>query len=268
MAIADICHFCYSKQFIFILMKLQAITQEVLTSELMQKDDNEIDYRKYFASAIEQAYRFAPAPFCWFVPETKNMTIVEASDNMQLFTPHKTADWMGKGLAFWFSTLHPSDLDFVMSAVATTVKIAETPPIEKSDKLNSNIYCRMLDAANNYRWVLIQFPQRLYNEAGKVVSCLVMTTDLSHLAVPLKTMITVVDLNNSESHYFTTLMNEQKPIDSNLPVISKREHEIIQLMAKGLNTPQIANQLFIAYDTVENHKRNLRKKPEQKLRQL
>ena len=35
-------------------------------------------------------------------------------------------------------------------------------------------------------------------------------------------------------------------------------------MFKGLNTPQIADQLFIAYDTVENHRRNLRRKTQTK----
>ena len=245
-------------------MKLKPISQVNLNKVLMRKETVAIDYRNYFAPAIEQATRYAPASFCWFIPETNNMTIVEASDNMQQLTPHTTKNWVGQGIRFWFSTIHPNDVDFVMAAVAMTAKINETPPIEKSNKLNSNIYCRMLDATNQYRWVLIQFPQRLYNEQGKVVSCVVMTTDLSHLAVPLKTMMTVVDVSNNESRFYTAIVKEQKLIDADLPVISKREREVVQLMAKGLNTPQIANQLFIAYNTVENHKRNLRKKTKTK----
>ncbi len=245
-------------------MKLTPISQEELNKALMRKETVAIEYRNYFAPAIEQATRYAPASFCWFIPETKNMTIVEASNNMQQLTPHNTVDWIGKGIGFWFAILHPNDVGFVMSAVAMAVKINETQPIEKSDKLTSNIYCRMLDANNQYRWVLIQFPQRLYSDKCKVISCLVMTTDLSHLAVPLKTMMTVVDVSNNESRYYTAVVEEQKLIDANLPVMSKREREVVQLMAKGLNTPQIAEQLFIAYDTVENHKRNLRKKTQTK----
>jgi len=245
-------------------MKLKPISQDNLNKVLMRKATIAIDYRNYFAPAIEQATRYAPASFCWFIPETKNMTIVEASDNMRQLTPHTATDWMGKGIGFWFAILHPDDVGFVMAAVAMAVKINETPPIEKSDKLTSNIYCRMLDATNQYRWVLIQFPQRLYSEEGKVISCVVMTTDLSHLAVPLKTMMTVVDVSNNESHYYAAVVDEQKLIEANLPVISKRERDVVRLMAKGLNTPQIAEQLFIAYDTVENHKRNLRKKTQTK----
>lgn len=245
-------------------MKLTAISQEALNTALIRKEYGEINYRNYFAAVIEQATRYAPAPFCWFIPETKNMTIVEVSNNIRQLTPHTAAAWIGQGIGFWFAILHPDDVDFVMSGVAMTAKINETPPIEKSNKLNSNIYCRMLDASSQYRWVLIQFPQRLYNEQGKVVSCVVMTTDLSHLAVTLKTMMTVVDVSNNESRFYTAIVKEQKLIDADLPVISKREREVVQLMAKGLNTPQIANHLFIAYDTVENHKRNLRKKTKTK----
>ena len=245
-------------------MKLKPISQDELNIALMRKETVAIDYRNYFALAIEQATRYAPASFCWFIPETKNMTILEVSENMHQLTPHTAADWMGKGIGFWFAILHPDDVGFVMAAVAMAVKINEAQPVEKSDKLNSNIYCRMLDATNNYRWVLIQFPQRLYSEEDKVISCLVMTTDLSHLAVSLKTMMTVVDLSNNESHYYTAVVDEQKLIDASLPVISKREREVVQLMARGLNTPQIAAQLFLAYDTVENHKRNMRKKTQPK----
>jgi DNA-binding CsgD family transcriptional regulator len=49
-------------------------------------------------------------------------------------------------------------------------------------------------------------------------------------------------------------------VSINLPKITKREHEILQLIAKGFTSPKIANLLKIANDTVENHKRNLREK--------
>ena len=35
-------------------------------------------------------------------------------------------------------------------------------------------------------------------------------------------------------------------------------------MAKGLNSPEIAEKLFLSYHTVENHKRNLRQKTNSK----
>lgn len=48
--------------------------------------------------------------------------------------------------------------------------------------------------------------------------------------------------------------------DNAIPHISPREKQILELIARGYDTPKISKELFISYHTVENHKRNLRKK--------
>jgi DNA-binding NarL/FixJ family response regulator len=42
-----------------------------------------------------------------------------------------------------------------------------------------------------------------------------------------------------------------------LPILTKREKEILKLVADGLTNPQIGNQLFISVDTVDTHRKNL-----------
>lgn len=42
--------------------------------------------------------------------------------------------------------------------------------------------------------------------------------------------------------------------------LTKREIEVMQLLANGLTERQIANELFIAYKTVKNHKENAYRK--------
>ncbi len=39
--------------------------------------------------------------------------------------------------------------------------------------------------------------------------------------------------------------------------ISKREHEVLELMAKGLSNQEIANTLFVSLNTVKTHSSNL-----------
>lgn len=43
----------------------------------------------------------------------------------------------------------------------------------------------------------------------------------------------------------------------NIPVISNREKEVLQLVADGLTNPQIAAKLFISLHTVDSHRKNL-----------
>lgn len=45
--------------------------------------------------------------------------------------------------------------------------------------------------------------------------------------------------------------------NSHLPVLTKREKEIVKLIAGGLSNIQIGQQLFISIDTVDTHRKNL-----------
>ncbi|MBP7555039.1 MAG: response regulator transcription factor [Chitinophagaceae bacterium] len=44
---------------------------------------------------------------------------------------------------------------------------------------------------------------------------------------------------------------------ANIPVLSRREAEVLQLISDGLTNPQIAEKLFISLHTVDSHRKNL-----------
>ena len=48
--------------------------------------------------------------------------------------------------------------------------------------------------------------------------------------------------------------------NKNIPLTTRREKEILQLLANGFNGPQIAEKLFLSTLTVETHRKNLLKK--------
>jgi two-component system, NarL family, nitrate/nitrite response regulator NarL len=43
----------------------------------------------------------------------------------------------------------------------------------------------------------------------------------------------------------------------NIPILSTREKEVLQLIADGLTNPQIAAQLFLSMHTVDSHRKNI-----------
>ena len=46
----------------------------------------------------------------------------------------------------------------------------------------------------------------------------------------------------------------------NMPVLTRREKEILQMLSDGMNGPQIAEKLCLSYYTIETHRKNLLKK--------
>ena len=54
-----------------------------------------------------------------------------------------------------------------------------------------------------------------------------------------------------------SLTEEPKPKDGSAPMITKREIEVIKLIAQEYTTQEIADQLFVSTNTVATHKRNL-----------
>jgi len=44
---------------------------------------------------------------------------------------------------------------------------------------------------------------------------------------------------------------------NNIPVLSSREKEVLQLIADGMTNPQIAAKLFLSLHTVDSHRKNL-----------
>lgn len=247
-------------------MDLKPISAEEFKNKMLRQKSSidYVDYKTYFQSCIENAKNFAVAPYFWLIPNQQTMDIVAASDNVRTLTPFTKEQWENADSFFWINAMHPDDRGFLCAAISMIVKVQETMTKEREDSTRLNVYCRMLNAKSDYRWVLIQFPKRYFDSNGLISSTLILTTDLSHLQVELKCMMTLIDPSNNKFNFFSATSTTQNLFQLDIPSITKREHEILLLMTKGLNSPEIAEKLFISYHTVENHKRNLRCKTKTK----
>lgn len=250
------------------MKEIEPISTNQFTTVLTTKSSTDkVDYEVYFRPYIEQAKNFAIGPFCWFIPDATVMVIVAASDNMNLLTPYSQQEWVGKDPSFLAANIHPDDCLYVLSAITKAAQINESLPENSRNDVRINIYGRMLDANRNYRLTLIQFPARYHNEEGRVESNLFMMTDVSHLqsiGQGFLPMMTVIDYANNISQHYKLAADATQMLSIDLPRITKRELEILHLMAKGMTTPKIVTKLNISYHTVENHKRNLRAKTKTK----
>lgn len=220
------------------------------------------DHQAFFAPQIKEARNFAVGPYYWFIGNNARMQITVASDNIGDLSPYNKSDWENKPTSFFIQNLHPDDCYYVLSALQLAVEKIVNLPIERQADVRLSVYARMLNAQHEFRWVLIQMPSLYVSNEQKTTCALMMVTDLTHFNFENRpVLMTLTDrVNNKNEYYHIALGEETKLVAAPFPSITKREQEILQLMTKGLNTPQIAKQLFISFHTVENHKRNLRKK--------
>lgn len=240
--------------------------QPLTTEEFVQiaKSEHElgfVNYEEYFATQIKEAHNFAIGPYYWFIGDNANLLITVASDNIGDLTPYNKEEWTNKPTLFLVENIHPDDAFYVLSALQLAIEKIVQLPTERQSHVRVNVYARMLNRAKEYRWVLIQIPGLYVNKEKSTTCGLIMVTDLSHFNFngrPI--MMTLTDKVNNKNEYYHIAANEMKLVNVALPNITKREQDILQLMAKGYNTPQISKELNIAYNTVENHKRNLRAK--------
>ena len=243
------------------MMEIKPILPEEFVSKLQTNvNTSDVDFQSYFKPYIDMAINYAIGPYFWYIPDNRLMKIIAVSDNIRQLTPFKQVEWIGKGPNFLAQNIHPDDSLFVLSATTIGAEFHESLSPEKRIKTRVNIYCRMLNSKNDYRWTLVQYIANYYNNENRIESTLCMITDLSNFSMIDKPIMTIIDINNKKHQFFKIIDNKKALEAIKLPYITKREHEIVLQMIKGLNTPQIAAALNISYNTVENHKRNLRTK--------
>jgi len=239
---------------------IKPISVEDFTKKIaVNKSDILVDYMEYFQPYIDKIDSFAIGPYFWFVPSNLTMGMIATSENIGQLTPYShytVADWKNISLNDLANMVHPDDRNYILSAIQIAFETIEKS--ENREFLKFNIYGRFMNAEKEYRWVLIQFPA--FYITTRVESAIILITDLSHLGNIKSPLLTISDYSNKSYHYFNVLMDTRNMIPLNLPSITKRERDIIGLMAKGLKTPEIAKELFISYSTVENHRKNLRVK--------
>lgn len=220
----------------------------------------EKDYRALFQPQIEQCLKFSIGPYFWFIPDNTRSKIAAVSDNVGQQTPHNQAEWLHADVYLFANMIHPDDRLYVLSSIQKAMEIFEGMAIKKRDSFGLNIYGRIMNCKKEFVWRLIQFPGLLFNDENRVESALLMISDISHIGPINQTMMTIIDNSNADCQFYVIPKNSTQLIEANLPKISKREQQVIRLIASGLTSQKIADKLNLALYTVENHKRNLRGK--------
>lgn len=156
-----------------------------------------------------------------------------------------------QGYAFFFRLMHPEDIAFVLdTSIRSLEYLQEIPPAERKD----------------YKTV---FEFRLRNREGEYIRFIQQLVNLElDLAGNMWLILILMDVNPNQQdgkQLLRTMMNMKsgkvvpftEERDERQSQLTKREIEILGLIAKGMASKEIAEQLFLSVNTVNNHRQRI-----------
>ncbi|WP_114790661.1 helix-turn-helix transcriptional regulator [Niabella yanshanensis] len=156
-------------------------------------------------------------------------------------------------------TVHIDDLSFI--------QVAEEFNIRKTLELGMDLvfqtkmsYCFREKTANGtYELFQLQalcFDADPERNAWKLLN---IHTNINHLTTVNNYKLTLTGINGHDL-FLQFDLKKKLEINSNKPTYTPRELEIIKLIAQGLETPEIASELFISPHTAKTHRKNIMQK--------
>lgn len=200
------------------------------------------------------AEMLAIGPFYYYIINIVDYSIYHVHEN--LLTLHGTTTYPTTVKEI-IDYIHPDDIDFVFEAEKATLLKMEEKGFGK-DILYRTSYCfRMKTPDNSYHLFHHQGIHLSQDQEGRFTTALNIHTDINHITTTNNKIVLVKAIGDRS---YCQLELSSKPIGFILPMLSKREMEVLNLLAQGLTSPQIADKLFISPFTVQVHRKNLLKK--------
>ncbi|WP_439695968.1 LuxR C-terminal-related transcriptional regulator [Mucilaginibacter sp. AW1-7] len=153
--------------------------------------------------------------------------------------------------------IHPDDRAWFLNCQETSGQFLFSLSPQTQMKYKLRIDYRIKKQSGEYIRVMHQAVVIQNDDDGKIIRCLIVLTDISHLKKDGKPVMSYIGMDGEPSYLDVDVKNHFRE-ESNL--LSKREKEILYLLAEGKPSKQIADILYISKHTVDTHRKNLLRK--------
>jgi DNA-binding CsgD family transcriptional regulator len=155
------------------------------------------------------------------------------------------------------NTIHPDDMEFVAKAEATYFELLHNKlGKEKIPNYKANYSFRSRMKNGEYCLLNHQSLILTIDDDFRIGKSLNIHTNIDHLTKTNNNTLSLIGLNNEPSYTNISVILELKELTS----FSKREIEIIKLIAEGYPNKKIAAFLDISENTVKTHRKNINQK--------
>jgi len=162
-------------------------------------------------------------------------------------------------LDYVVKTIHPEDMFYFVAFEKKVADFFNTLTPEQVLKYKVSYDYRSRKEDGSYVRLLQQVTTIQTDESGAVIRVLGVHTDITHLKKEKIATLSFIGLDGEPS--FINVESSQV-ILSNDEIFSKREKEILKLLAEGKNSLEIANLLTVSRHTITTHRKNMLRKTE------
>lgn len=159
----------------------------------------------------------------------------------------------------FLKNIHPEDQPYFLNFENCLHRFFRELPLDKIENYKVRYDFRIKNSKNEYVRILHQLVILQYDKFNNITKSLGIHTDITHLKNDGKPILSFIGLNGEPSYI------DVKPQNLFLPVrnlFSKREKEILQLLAEGKNSLEIADLLSVSKHTITTHRKNMLRKTE------
>lgn len=155
------------------------------------------------------------------------------------------------------SLIHPDDLGFVLAAEKAGLEKIRSLGFEHSLQLKCAYCFRMQVHDGSYHLFHHQALHLSKDEEGRVSFSLNIHTDIQHITAVNNKIVLISGIEGRNDYWQIDLSEKHT---APMPLLSRREMEVLGLLAQGYSSKQIGQRLFISELTVRVHRKNLLKK--------
>ncbi|TDX83318.1 response regulator transcription factor [Epilithonimonas xixisoli] len=201
---------------------------------------------------------FAMGEFYYYALNVFDSTIINPHPNILKMHGLKKSP---KYLKEIIDLIHPNDIEYVMEAERMTIEKMHEIGWEHQQNLKCSYCFRMKTDKGNYEMFHHQSLHIKKDEAGKLLQAVNIHTNIEHITKVNSYTVLVAGIGGRTDFHQMHYKNiKQTSAPKN--ILTKREIEILSLLAKGYSAKNISESLDLSYHTVTTHRKNILSKTE------
>ena len=185
----------------------------------------------------------------------KNRYLLKSSRFKKMLGYINDEDMENDDMELFHQIIHPDDLRFVLETENKAFHFFKNLPAHEKKDYKLIYDFRVKNTAGVYMRFIHQFVVLEQDKSGKSWLVLIVTDLISEKATNSGPQRRMINTKTGKLHLF----NNDDDFHSDI-LLTKRETEILYLIAQGLDSQHISEKLFISVNTVNNHRQHILRK--------